>query len=91
MTRWVHRSLPRVFAPRNAKRYAKPRGALPWTTGTTSVGNKGGQYCTPMGGQDSMPIDSPNVTTDVGRSPHQVKAEFKKILDGTKPRALVPR
>ena len=35
MTRWAHRHLPRCFAPRNAKRYAKQRGALLWTNGTT--------------------------------------------------------
>ena len=35
LTRWVHRNLPRCFAPRNAKRYAKQRGSLLWTTGTT--------------------------------------------------------
>ena len=35
LTRWAHRHLPRCFAPRNAKRYAKQRGALLWTNGTT--------------------------------------------------------
>ena len=35
LTRWAHRRLPRCFAPRNAKRYAKQRGALLWTNGTT--------------------------------------------------------
>ena len=31
----AHRHLPRRFASRNTERYAKQRGALLWTTGTT--------------------------------------------------------
>ena len=69
LPRWAHRPFPRAFTPRNAKRYAKPRGALPWTTGTTSVGNKrGGQFCMPIGGQDSMPIDTSAPITPSSRN-----------------------
>ena len=38
LPRWVNRHLPRGSAPRIARRYAEPRGALLLTTGTTSTG-----------------------------------------------------
>ena len=39
---------PRVFTPRKAKRYPKPRGSLPGTTRTISVENKRGQNWKPI-------------------------------------------